>query len=369
MKKIISIIALLSTMVALAGPKADIQKAQELINSGKNDEAIKILKSSKSVKGEEAEYEQINLFLATEAATTETEVKNYLTKATANKNSKSDAAKQANLLLVQLAKTDAEKIKLLEELDKREENNITILAQLSAYYAKTNNSKLKNIETKINALQNAKDKAYYNLLVALNLSDMNSELFKNYVNKTIAFNDAEMSAQAYLLMAKYSYAQNDTKNAEAYLASAEKLAPKNASVLYDAAMMYSYFGQVQKGYDLLKKIEAIEPTNNTVKLDLFKTSVYLKKTSEETKYANALKTNLKATNYDLGATLLDAGAYEGAEKYLKLAQKDNKNADLLLAELYYAQGKKADALKAANNALKNKVQGAQEVIDEINKMK
>ena len=57
MKKIIAISALLTSLLAIAGPKADIQTANKLLAEKKVDQAIKVLKDSKNAKGEEAEYE------------------------------------------------------------------------------------------------------------------------------------------------------------------------------------------------------------------------------------------------------------------------------------------------------------------------
>lgn len=47
MKKIIAISALLTSLLAIAGPKEDINKAEDLFKKGKNEEAIKILKNQK----------------------------------------------------------------------------------------------------------------------------------------------------------------------------------------------------------------------------------------------------------------------------------------------------------------------------------
>ena len=341
MKKIIAISALLTSLLAIAGPKADIQTANKLFAENKRDQAIKVLKDSKNVKGEEAEYEMINYVLAKEYSKSPEEAIEYLKKAVENPKSDSRAAIQANIDLIKIAKTNKEKIKYLEMLNKRE-GNFEALSNLAALYKVENETSKFNYIVK--SIENTKNQDIidnFNLLLGKYLLDLNKESDGlSYLNKAENSKFVNVKSKVYLAYAEYYVAKKDVKNATKYL-NAASVDKRNYHLI--SYRFLNHLGDVKTAYSYAEKAHKDSPANIEYLKHVFVVSIVAKDSKGEERYASLLK-KIGAKNITL-ANLLRSSAiylnriyrneiYGSAEKYAKLALKDkSKGADDLLKEL------------------------------------
>lgn len=365
MKKIIAISALLTSLLAIAGPKEDINKAEDLFKKGKNEEAIKILKESKNVKGEEAEYELINYELATKFSKTNEEAIEYLKKAAENPKSNSQAAVQANIYLVNSAKTNKERIKYLEMLNERfNKTDLDTLSNLAALYKVENETSKFNDIVKL--IENTKRQDVidnFNLLLGSTLLGTNKESDGiSYLNKAANSKFVNIKSGVYLAYADYYAAKKDTKNVIKYLNGAS-IDKENYRLISDRFL--KYLGDVKTAYSYAEKAYNNSPAVNEYLNYVFALSTITKDSKGEAKYASLLKKK-GAKNITLAVLLHNNGIYEPAEKYAKLALKDkSKEADLVLSLIYGNTGKIDLAITHAKKAVANKVTGADNILKQL----
>ncbi|WP_068268647.1 hypothetical protein [Caviibacter abscessus] len=371
MKKILLTSAALFTILTYAGPKADIEAANKLYEAKKTQEAQELLKKSVLVKGEEKEFEEINLHLAQTVAKTDAEIKMYLGKITANKESKTDIAKYANRQLLNMVSTDKERVALAEELNARYESKDAVtLGQLAYLYDKVEN-KNKYSEIYNLAMKNTNKNFIATFLYAIaeNMLVRGNANGLNFANKVIALNISEISARTHIIISDYYFdiLKDKTKGYNS-LNSAEKLAPKSAEIIYTIGLRYLTLNELTKSYNYLQKVDKLAPNNSEITMRLFIVSSKIGKTKDEAVYASRLKKLHKANNTMLGTLLLNNNNATGAEKYYKLGLRDkNNDANLGLAYVEAAKGNKAAALKWATTAKQLKVAGAEEFIKQLNK--
>ena len=79
----------------------------------------------------------------------------------------------------------------------------------------------------------------------------------------------------------------------------------------------------------------------------------------------------KVTNRQIGTYFGGVGAGALAEKYLQKAITEDKDnaAKVVLGQVYAGQGKKAEAVKILQEAVNNKVNGASEILKQVQAMK
>lgn len=369
MKKIIAISALLTSLLAIAGPKEDINKAEDLFKKGKNEEAIKILKESKNVKGEEAEYELINYELATKFAKTPEEAIEYLKKAAENPKSNSQVAVQANMYLVNTAKTNKEKIKYLEMLISRpNQDTVDYIGYLASLYKVENETSKFNDIVKL--IENTKRQDVidnFNLYLGRDLLGTNKESEGiSYLNKASNSKFVNIKSGVYLAYADYYLAKKDVKNATRYLNGAS-IDKENYRLISDRFL--NVLGDVKTAYSYAEKAYNNSPAVNEYLNYVFVLSTITKDSKGEAKYVNLLKK--KGTkNIGLANLLYVNGIYEPAEKYAKLALKDkSKEADFLLSLIYGNTGKIDLAITHAKKAVANKVTGADNILKQLEAIK
>lgn len=370
MKKILLTSAALLTILSYAGPKADIEAANKLYEAKKPQEAQALLKKSVLVKGEEKEYEEINLHLA-QTAKTEAEAKMYLEKITANKTSKTDVAKYANRQLLNIVTTDKERISLAEELNVRFEGKDPVtLGQLAYLYDKVDN-KAKFNEIYNGSVKNTDKNFVATFLFAIteNMLVRGNAKGLNYADKLFALNISEISARAHIIVSDYYFdiLKDKTKGYKS-LGEAEKLSPKTPEVIYTIGLRYLTLNEVTKAYSYLQRTDKLVKDNPEVTMRLFIISAKLGKTKDESTYASRIKKLEKVNNTMLGTVLLNNNILNAAERYYKLGLKDkNNDANLGLAYVEAAKGNKSAAMKWATIAKNLKVKGADEFIKQLNK--
>jgi len=132
---------------------------------------------------------------------------------------------------------------------------------------------------------------------------------------------------------------------------------------YDKVLPMDIYGEylvksiISGNIDRQEELGIYEVQNNTAKAN----SIY-----------NQLKSATpKVTNKQIGTYFGSVGASALSEKYLQKAITEDKDnsAKLILGQVYAGQGKKAEAVKILQEAVNNKVNGAAEVLKQVQTMK
>lgn len=366
MKKILAMSAMIASLVALAGPKEDINKANDLIKKGKNEEAIKILKESKNAKGENVEYEYINYILATSFSKSEEEAVMYLKKACEDKTSKSQYAINANILLADHAKTLKEKIEYLEMLDARVGDQIDVMVNLAFDYKSTNETeKLATLNKRVEAKGEDFKNAFEITLGKLYLKKGNETEAMLHLNKTLNSKETVIASETNLLLGEYNLLEKkDAKKANSYFEKAIKLNPKEDMLYARIGVIYTNVNELAKAKKyFLKAYELNKQIEPNVK-NLFTLAILSKDAKDEAKYANIIKA--KQGYYGVAQYLLTINDLNDAEKYAKMAiAGKEKGAELIMAITLGKMGKLDSALKVAKEASNKKIEGADKLVQEI----
>lgn len=366
MKKILAISAMIASLVALAGPKEDINKANDLFKKGKNEEAIKILKESKNAKGENVEYEYINYILATSFSKSEEEAVMYLKKACEDKTSKSQYAINANILLADHAKTLKEKIEYLEMLDARVGDQIDVMVNLAFDYKSTNETeKLATLNKRVEAKGEDFKNAFEITLGKLYLKKGNETEAMLHLNKTLNSKETVIASETNLLLGEYNLLEKkDAKKANSYFEKAIKLNPKEDMLYARIGVIYTNVNELAKAKKyFLKAYELNKQIEPNVK-NLFTLAILSKDAKDEAKYANIIKA--KQGYYGVAQYLLTINDLNDAEKYAKMAiAGKEKGAELIMAITLGKMGKLDSALKVAKEASNKKIEGADKLVQEI----
>ena len=172
------------------------------------------------------------------------------------------------------------------------------------------------------------------------------------------------------LLAQIALSEKNNAQAEKILLEMNsKTGSKDAEVL---GMLGSYYLQVNnltKAEDYLKKSAAANRDNTDARLLL----LALYESKNDTAKANTMYNEIKSTkginqktlNKEIGFYFAQLGNGNAAEKYLKKSINEDKESKLILGQVYYGMGKKAEAVSILKEAVNNKVKGAAEVLKQV----
>ncbi len=375
MKKIIALTALLASMSIFAGPKADLEKAEKLIKQNKIEEAMNIFKKSKKVKGEEKEYEKVNVSLALYYINqkNEEEAMKYLNKVSEDLSSKTEEAKMSDNYLYQLSKSNKDKIKYLtrfsNRMDNKELNVLVALVYLNT--VENNNLEVNRIMSEANKNGiNFVELLNYNLISTLILEDYaKAEI---YINKSLNSKNSNIVANTHLLLAMYNFENKNDDKANIELEKAEKKGENNPEILYKISEIYKVKGDLNKNYEYLKKAYKLAPKEEIIILNLILNSFDRKDEKSENRWIGILKNLNKNYNYlSIAAVYLQNNEFDIAEKYALKAVKTDSKANLMLAIIYGNKGDKDLSEKYAKKALENEEtkKDAQQIFKQLKKFK
>lgn len=375
MKKLFLTVSLLFSLLTLAGPKADIQAAQKLINENKEKEAVDLLKKSKSVKGEEVEFETINNFLGdyyNEQKDTKNAIK-YYEIATKNLKSTSEAALEANVSLFKLATTNANKIKYLEQLNKRtSENDPLVLANLDYYYTlQKENKKLDALKKLISSKDASIKGEYYYNLFTLAINDGDSKKVNELIAKIDENGDKDSIFNKNIFIARYLYAQKQADQGDLYFQLAYNLDPNNKDYIFTIVDSYNTLGDKDKALSYYASFADANKDNLSYQSGAFILAVSAGNSELEKKFLDRAKSLDKTiTDLDVASVLLNRGLYEGAIKYAKLGEKTNKGeSKYIVAAATALLGKYDEAIKYAQESIKANKKEATELLKDIQELK
>ena len=370
MNKKIAIITIFTTFLSFAGPKADLEKALNLLDNGKVVEAFTILKNSKNVEGEEEEFERINYMLGTRADITPEQKEMYLKKASSDPKSKGQYAVLANELLAKEAKNPKEKLVYLNLLRDRLGDDLDIFADLAFNYYKE-----RDIENYSKIIKEAESKKaefrdqFYYVLGKKFLEQNEENQGISMLNKAAVSDFNNIKAQVCLVFAKFYLLHKDVETAKMYLITSEAFTPNDADLISTIARIYSEdIKDTKKAIKEYEKALNLEKDNIEYIKALLLESIAAKDVERINKYSEILK---KAQgNYGVAQFLYMEHKYDEAIKYAnKSLEEGTKEADVLLTVIYMANHKLDLAEQHAKEALKNNLLIAKELLKEIEKMK
>ena len=380
MKKLLLIGAILVTgAISFADAKSDYENAVKLAGQKKVAEAVKVLegvaKSSDAGYAQKANLELGAYYLQENNVT---KAKPYLQAAWGNGQSTSAEAVEAARLLYlvgiqQKNKSEAEKYILWTD-EKTGGKNADITSSLIIFYF-DNNEQSKGTARYNKAVQSAnKDfvaEVNYNIgqyyLTKNNLAQAKSYLQKAYTGASDRVNGAG------ILLAEIAINEKKPAEAEKYLLDMNTAAKgKNGQILGMLGTYYLQQNNPTKAEEYLAKTVAAEPKNVSAKILLLGIYEVQNNTAKITSTYNQLKSSTpKVTNKQIGTYFGSVGAAALSEKYLQKAITEDKDnsAKLILGQVYAGQGKKAEAVKILQEAVNNKVNGAAEVLKQVQTMK
>lgn len=378
MKKILLIGAILVTgAISFADGKSDYEKAVKLAGEKKVAEAVKVLEGV--AKGTDAAYAQkANLELGAYYLQQNkvSQAKPYLQAAWGNGQSTTPEAVEAARFLYLVGiqeknKAEAEKYILWTD-EKSGGTNADVTSSLIIFYF-DNNEQSKGTARYNKAVQSTnKDfvaEVNYNI-GQYYLTKNNNAQAKTYLQKAYTGASDRVNG-AGILLAEIAINEKNPSQAEKYLLEMNTAAKgKNGQILGMLGTFYLQQNNPAKAEEYLAKTVAAEPKNTSAKILLLGIYEVQNNTAKLNSIYSQLK-SAKVTNRQIGTYFGGVGAGALAEKYLQKAITEDKDnaAKVVLGQVYAGQGKKAEAVKILQEAVNNKVNGASEILKQVQAMK
>ena len=378
MKKLLLIGAILVTgAISFADGKSDYEKAVKLAGEKKVAEAVKVLEGV--AKGTDAAYAQkANLELGAYYLQQNkvSQAKPYLQAAWGNGQSTTPEAVEAARFLYLVGiqeknKAEAEKYILWTD-EKSGGTNADVTSSLIIFYF-DNNEQSKGTARYNKAVQSTnKDfvaEVNYNI-GQYYLTKNNNAQAKTYLQKAYTGASDRVNG-AGILLAEIAINEKNPSQAEKYLLEMNTAAKgKNGQILGMLGTFYLQQNNPAKAEEYLAKTVAAEPKNTSAKILLLGIYEVQNNTAKLNSIYSQLK-SAKVTNRQIGTYFGGVGAGALAEKYLQNAITEDKDnaAKVVLGQVYAGQGKKAEAVKILQEAVNNKVNGASEILKQVQAMK
>ena len=378
MKKLLLIGAILVTgAISFADGKSDYEKAVKLAGEKKVAEAVKVLEGV--AKGTDAAYAQkANLELGAYYLQQNkvSQAKPYLQAAWGNGQSTTPEAVEAARFLYLVGiqeknKAEAEKYILWTD-EKSGGTNADVTSSLIIFYF-DNNEQSKGTARYNKAVQSTnKDfvaEVNYNI-GQYYLTKNNNAQAKIYLQKAYTGASDRVNG-AGILLAEIAINEKNPSQAEKYLLEMNTAAKgKNGQILGMLGTFYLQQNNPAKAEEYLAKTVAAEPKNTSAKILLLGIYEVQNNTAKLNSIYSQLK-SAKVTNRQIGTYFGGVGAGALAEKYLQKAITEDKDnaAKVVLGQVYAGQGKKAEAVKILQEAVNNKVNGASEILKQVQAMK
>ena len=376
MKKTILILILTIASLGFAGAKEDYEAAQKLAQNKKYDESIQAL--DKIAKGTDKEYAvRSNYQLGSYYVSKQdyATAKKYLLAAVSDSTNKAPEALEslyrlANVYFQEKDLVNAEKY--LVEVNRRTENkDAGYLTDLIIYYLETNQGTKADAKYKSAMQSLGKDQAavlanymgeYY-----VNKSDLVKA--QSYFSEAIKDSASKGSAATAFRLGQIAITNGNKEEAEKYfIMMNEKTEWKDEEALKVLGIFYLDTQNYDKAEETLKKAIAINSKNleaRVILLELYETKNDQNSVSRMISEIKAIQP--VAINKNLGIYFAEAGNINLAEKYLRKAINEDKDntSKVTLATVYYNIGKVVEAKGLLNEASKNGVKEADEILQQI----
>lgn len=376
MKKTILILILTIASLGFAGVKEDYEAAQKLAKDKKYDESIQAL--DKIAKGTEKEYAvRSNYQLGSYYGSKQdyATAKKYLLAAVSDSTNTTPEALEslyrlANVYFQEKDLTNAEKYLL--EVNRRTLNKDPgYLTDLIVYYLETNQGTKADTKYKsvMQILEKEQITALNNNLGEYYITKNDFEKAQSYFSEALKNSTSNQVVETAYRLGQIAMTNNNKVEAEKYfIMMNDKTEWKDEGALKILGIFYLDTQNYDKAEETLKKAIVVNSKNLEARVLLLELYETKNDQNSVTRIISEIKTIQPiAVNKNLGIYFAQAGNINLAEKYLRKAINEDKDnsSKVTLAIVYYNVGKILEAKDLLNEASKNGVKEADEILQQI----
>ena len=380
-KKLIILTAIIATTLGIAGTKEDFEAAAKNYDSTKNIEKLEsdLVNISKQKSDEYTIQAKIELARLKASQNKLDETKKYLNEVLNDSVSTNQVKEFVYTQLYGISNNRNEKISYLIELSKLNSKELGYKVALIKEYTLSGNKVeadklLKELTPNLTDEQKL---SFYNKLAEDYISEKSPNEAIAISDLLIALNLSEAKVYGNMYKAYANISLNKLDEAEKYALEAEKLSNKSLESENLLYQIYNAKGDLKKALD-----KAIILKDGTKTQEFYLDVILLAEIDKNTKVVNdtikELKDNKdikddikKNLNILIANGFINLGYLDGADKYANKALKDDKNkeANLILAFVQASKGNKGLALKYVREAKKDKIEGAENLEQQILNLK
>ncbi|MGB4914377.1 MAG: tetratricopeptide repeat protein [Leptotrichiaceae bacterium] len=376
MKKTILILILTIASLGFAGVKEDYEAAQKLAQDKKYDESIQAL--DKIAKGTDKEYAvRSNYQLGSYYGSKQdyATAKKYLLAAVSDSTNTTPEALEslyrlANVYFQEKDLTNAEKYLL--EVNRRTLNKDPgYLTDLIVYYLETNQGTKADTKYKsvMQILEKEQITALNNNLGEYYITKNDFEKAQSYFSEALKNSTSNQVVETAYRLGQIAMTNNNKVEAEKYfIMMNDKTEWKDEGALKILGIFYLDTQNYDKAEETLKKAIVVNSKNLEARVLLLELYETKNDQNSVTRIISEIKTIQPiAVNKNLGIYFAQAGNINLAEKYLRKAINEDKDnsSKVTLAIVYYNVGKIPEAKDLLNEASKNGVKEADEILQQI----
>lgn len=380
-RKLMILTAIIATTLGMAGTKEDLETAAKNYSSTKNIEKLEsdLVNISKQKSDEYTIQAKIELARLKASQNKLDESKKYLNEILNDSVSTNQVKEFVYTQLYGISNNRNERISYLNELAKLNSKELGYkVALIKEYTLSGNKVEADKLFKELTPNLTEEQKIlFYNKLAEDYISEKAPNEAITISDLLIALNSSEAKVYGNMYKSYANISLNKLDEAEKYALEAEKLSNnslESENLLYQ---IYNSKGDLNKALD-----KAIILKNATKTQEFYLDVILLAEIAKNTKVVNdtikELKENKdikddvkKHLNILIANGFVNLGYLDGAEDYANKALKDDKNkeANMVLAFVQGSKGNKGLALKYVREAKKDKIEGAEQLEQQILNLK
>lgn len=380
-RKLMILTAIIATTLGMAGTKEDLETAAKNYSSTKNIEKLEsdLVNISKQKSDEYTIQAKIELARLKASQNKLDESKKYLNEILNDSVSTNQVKEFVYTQLYGISNNRNERISYLNELAKLNLKELGYkVALIKEYTLSGNKVEADKLFKELTPNLTEEQKIlFYNKLAEDYISEKSPNEAITISDLLIALNSSEAKVYGNMYKSYANISLNKLDEAEKYALEAEKLSNnslESENLLYQ---IYNSKGDLNKALD-----KAIILKNATKTQEFYLDVILLAEIAKNTKVVNdtikELKENKdikddvkKNLNILIANGFVNLGYLDGAENYANKALKDDKNkeANMVLAFVQGSKGNKGLALKYVREAKKDKIEGAEQLEQQILNLK
>lgn len=380
-RKLMIFTAIIATTLGMAGTKEDLETAAKNYSSTKNIEKLEsdLVNISKQKSDEYTIQAKIELARLKASQNKLDESKKYLNEILNDSVSTNQVKEFVYTQLYGISNDRNERISYLNELAKLNSKELGYkVALIKEYTLSGNKVEADKLFKELTPNLTEEQKIlFYNKLAEDYISEKSPNEAITISDLLIALNSSEAKVYGNMYKSYANISLNKLDEAEKYALEAEKLSNnslESENLLYQ---IYNSKGDLKKALD-----KAIILKNATKTQEFYLDVILLAEIAKNTKVVNdtikELKENKdikddvkKNLNILIANGFVNLGYLDGAENYANKALKDDKNkeANMVLAFVQGSKGNKGLALKYVREAKKDKIEGAEQLEQQILNLK
>lgn len=380
-RKLMILTAIIATTLGMAGTKEDLETAAKNYSSTKNIEKLEsdLVNISKQKSDEYTIQAKIELARLKASQNKLDESKKYLNEILNDSVSTNQVKEFVYTQLYGISNNRNERISYLNELAKLNSKELGYkVALIKEYTLSGNKVEADKLFKELTPNLTEEQKIlFYNKLAEDYISEKSPNEAITISDLLIALNSTEAKVYGNMYKSYANISLNKLDEAEKYALEAEKLSNnslESENLLYQ---IYNSKGDLNKALD-----KAIILKNATKTQEFYLDVILLAEIAKNTKVVNdtikELKENKdikddvkKNLNILIANGFVNLGYLDGAENYANKALKDDKNkeANMVLAFVQGSKGNKGLALKYVREAKKDKIEGAEQLEQQILNLK